>query len=145
MHMRNWIITFLAASNVVLICLLLLSGRSDANDLVNSYRGLSIGDPESKLVELTDQQDFFRVGTVEQTAEGYTWTWDWVKDGPIEYELTRDDLVKNVFWQPLGWAYPTHALSDHVVVIGERGSSDNFIYAYLNSSKTIIAIYIGGT
>ncbi len=142
---RRTIITLLITSNVILLMLLFLPARPDANDLRDSYRGIAIGDPESKLLQMIDSPDLFLVGVAEQTTDGPTWTLDWVQDGPIKSLLTADDLKKNAFWEQLGWTYPVHPLTGRVMVIGERSFSSNYIYAYIDASQKVAAIYVGGS
>jgi hypothetical protein len=143
--MRKLIITCLIASNVVLMAMLLLAKRPTANDLLDSYQDIAIGDPESKLIDLLDSPDFFLVGVAEQTPDGPTWTLEWTQDGPITTLLTPNELKKNAFLN-LGWTYPVHPLTDRVMVIAERGGiKSGFIYFYMDATRNIVAIYVGGS
>ncbi len=144
--MRKWIITCLIVSNLILVAMLLLANRPTANDLLDSYQGIAIGDSDLKLITLLDSPDFILVGVAEQTPDGPTWTLAWVEDGPITTLLTPNELKKNVFWENLGWTYPVHPLTDRVMMIGERGKiGHGCIYFYMDASRNIVAIYVGGT
>lgn len=140
---KRWII-LLSITNVALLILFLKPAHIDSNDYRDNYRGISVGDPESKVLEMSETDNFYLYGVVDQTEEGTTWTRHWVQNGPITTLLPEQDLQKNVFWNN-GWTYPIHPLTDRVIVIGERGFYHGMIYAYLNSSGRVSAIYVGGT
>ncbi len=144
---HRWLIvgSILIIPLIIGLLLLLIGGHKHEYAIrVESYDGLTLGLPESQVLNTIADNEYINIGIVEDNDGEYYWIWQHVEDGPIRSKISYSSVSTNSQWDALGWTYPSVFPYGKVIVVYDGQSiRSTMLYLYFDESNTLKDIFVG--